>query len=133
MDKYEKLKNRRLSKYKSTLQYALKEIQEHSKSIITPKDGRSFRCSFSHDIRDNSGESKEHSYSKFNRWYLNRSLGRLVFTELTLKDNSRPDLIIACRDGSVFVEEIAVTEGQESFTRKFIKYPWPVKIIRMEV
>lgn len=132
IERAKRRQNRDMSKLNGSLIGAFKEVQGKAKGLITKKEGESFRCSFSHSLRDNAGESKQHTYLKFDRWYRNRWLGRLVFVELELKDGSRPDLIIACRDGSVFIEEIGITEGQESFTKKFIKYPWPMKIIRSE-
>jgi len=83
-----------------------------------------FRCSIG------KAESEKHIRKKFDRFLEWRLFGATVFTELRLKDGSRPDLIICLNNGEVFIEEIVESEKEESLLLKEDKYPFPIKIIK---
>ena len=67
---------------------------------------------------------------KYERWCYHRSLGRIVFCELRLKNNmGRPDLIII-DNGFVWIEEIVKSEREGSLIEKKNKYPFKIRIVR---
>jgi len=76
------------------------------------------------------GESKEHRNKKYERWCYHRELGHVVFCEAIFKGSmGRADLIIVEQNGAVYIEEIVVSEKEDSLTSKQSKYPFIVNKI----
>lgn len=123
---YERYKNRMMSNYRSTIEYAIKEVKSVARQDCwSSSHANCFTASFG------KSETKEHRDLKYKRWEYHRGLGNTVFTELILNDGSRPDLIVCTPEGDVFIEEIIVTEGKESIKKKEGKYPFRVIEIKM--
>ncbi len=84
-----------------------------------------FRATF------NGKESPEHRNKKFERWCYWRRRGFNVVVEAILTNGKRPDLIIF-NESEIFIEEIVMSEKEESIIKKKIKYPWEVFVIKVE-
>ncbi|KKK53188.1 hypothetical protein LCGC14_3097270 [marine sediment metagenome] len=114
-----------MEKYQKTLIYALKSVKDQARPDTWSSAHKNcFRCSIG------KGESEKHIRKKFERYLEWRKLGAVVFTELRLKDGSRPDLIVCLNNGSVFIEEIVESEKEASLLIKEKKYPFPIRIVR---
>jgi hypothetical protein len=68
---------------------------------------------------------------KYELWKEYRRLGAAVFTELRLKNGSRPDLVVCLANGDVEIIEVVESETEESLLLKEEKYPFPIKIVRV--
>jgi len=84
-----------------------------------------FRATF------NGKESPEHRNKKYERWCYWRKKGFNVVVEGILKDNKRPDLIVF-NESEIFIEEIVMSEKEESLIKKQINYPFEIFIIKVE-
>lgn len=112
-------------KYQKSLIWALHSVKEQARQDTWSTAHKNcFRCSIG------KGESEKHIRRKFERYLEWRKYGAVVFTELRLKDGSRPDLIICLSNGEVFIEEIVESEKEASLLLKEDKYPFPIKIIK---
>lgn len=119
----EKRANRRLSKLRNTLEYGISKVKE----VV---DGRCWCTAHTSCFRAGDNESPEHMDTKYERWKHHRSLGRIVFCELPLKDGmGQPDLIVVDK-GFIFIEEIIKSEKEASIISKKSKYPFPINVIK---
>jgi hypothetical protein len=71
-------------------------------------------------------ETDKHARKKFELFYEYRRIGCLVFTELILNDNSRPDLIVCFPDGLIQIIEVIESETEESIKDKEERYPFQI-------
>ena len=127
-EKIDKQVNRKLSKLKNTIYYGISRVKNVA-------DGKFWASSHKNDFRCSIGtsekkpESMQHILAKFIRYIHHRQLGRVVFTELIMKNNKRADLIIV-EGGFVWVEEICVSEKEKSIIQKKKDYPFPIQVIK---
>ena len=120
--------NRR-QKQESTLQSALNRVhQEARRDTWCTSHKNCFRGSIS---IDGKGETEAHLDKKYELWKEYRKAGATVFTELILKDGSRPDLIVCWNNGDIEIVEVAKTEKEESLLLKEDKYPFKIKVFRI--
>jgi len=118
---------RQKAKRESTLPAALGRVKEVARpDTWCTNHGNCFRCSIG------DAESEAHARGKFERFIYWRQYGATVFTELRLKSGDRPDLVICLNNGEIFIEEIAESEKEVSLLAKKERYPFPMKIIRVE-
>ena len=81
-------------------------------------------------FRSSVNETDEHINLKFQRWLYWRRQNADVFTELIFNTGKRADLVIVQDNGEIHIEEIAVSESEESLSEKDKIYPFPIKVIR---
>lgn len=129
----DKARAKKVAKYKETDQYAISKVKEVADQRYWATSHKNcFRASFSakETMFNQQPETEKHINTKFERWKYHRKLGRIVFTELRLKDGNRPDLIVIDK-GFIFCEEIVNTEEEQSLLKKAHKYPFNINIIRI--
>ena len=123
---------RKTGKYQRTPEHGISEVKKYA-------DGRfwcsthsgCFRATVPKESDEKVAESIPHIQKKFERWLHHRSLGRIVYCELRLKEGyGRPDLVVV-DNGHVFVEEIVCSEKEASIIEKKHKYPFSVQVIRV--
>jgi len=113
----------------NSLQGALKRVcEEARRDTWSTSHKNCFRGSIS---IDGKGETEAHLDKKYELWKEYRKAGATVFTELILKDGSRPDLIVCWNNGDIEIVEVAKTEKEESLLLKEDKYPFKIKVFRI--
>jgi hypothetical protein len=106
--------------------WAVKRVKEEARSDTwCTNHGNCFRCS------QEPAESDAHARMKFERFLHWRRFGATVFTEVRWREAGRSYLVICLNNGEIFIEEIAVSEKEESLLLKEEKYPFPIKIFRV--
>jgi hypothetical protein len=81
-------------------------------------------------FRFSLNETGKHAKKKFELFYEYRRIGCIVFTELILSDNSRPDLIVCYPDGLIEIVEVVESESEESLKDKEERYPFKIVVVR---
>ena len=120
----EKAMLRRGEKLRKSMPWLVSEIKEYADQKFWCS---THLCCFRFSVAD----TEEHIYKCFDRFYHHLKLGRMVYSELRLKEGmGRPDLVvIEPSTGEVWCEEIVVSESGESIKAKEQKYPWPVTVV----
>lgn len=131
MELYEKLKQRKLDKIKNSQDYVVSNVIKP----ITRSD--TWTSSHLGCFRYGLNETDGHVNKKFERFRYWRKRGAKVFTEIIMKGTTgkydcRPDLLVVTKEGEVFVEEILLTETLNSIENKREKYPFKIKVIKVE-
>jgi len=122
---WERKKNRDESKRKSTLYYAIDQVKENARQDCWCSiHNNCFKATFG------KGESKKHRDLKYERWCYWREFGATVFTEVRWKNGSRSDLVVCLNNGEIFIEEILVSESNESIEKKKGLYPFELRTVR---
>ena len=119
--------NRLKSKRESNLDGAIRKVKEAAEmNTWSSNHVNCFRFTVG------LGESEAHIRAKFERFLYWRLLGYSVATEIRwAKEGGRSDLVVMSNNGEVFIEEIVVSEKEESLAAKVDKYPFDFKVIRV--
>lgn len=127
-EQLEKRQNRMISKRESSLFSAISRVKEEAdRSTWCTAHDNCFTCTFG------PGESEAHIDAKFQRWKHWRKHGATVFTEVRWKDGGgRSDLVICLNNGEVFIEEIVCSEKEQSLMQKEDKYPFRFEVIKVD-
>jgi hypothetical protein len=125
---YERHLNLQKAKRESTQGFGVMRIKE-----VTRPDTWcvSIENHFRHSLPP--AESIDHIMLKFERFILNRMEGNSVFTEVIFAEGlGRADLVCVSPQGEIWIEEIVESEKKESLEAKEVKYPFEVRIFKVE-
>jgi len=130
-EKYQRLlrqrRNRTKAKQNATLEAAVARVKKEARlDTWCSTHANCFRASMG------KGESEVHVRKKFELFLEYRKAGATVFTELRWRNGSRSDLVVCWHNGEVEIVEVAVSEKGESLIQKGNKYPFPMKVVRMQ-